>query len=78
MVKLQQDKYGVKAQIGYIDTDRFIIHIKTEDFPNYVKDDEEKRFNTSNHKAERPLQIIIVIIIIIIIIIIMKIENWLV
>ena len=57
---------------GYIDTDRFIIHIKTEDFPNYVKDDEEKRFNTSNHKAERPLQIIIIIIII------MKIENWLV
>lgn len=30
---------------GYIDTDRFIIHIKTEDFPNYVKD-EEKRFKT--------------------------------
>ena len=72
MVKLQQDKYGVKAQIGYIDTDRFIIHIKTEDFPNYVKD-EEKRFKTSNHKVERHLQIIIIIIIIII-----KIGNWLV
>ena len=40
-----------------------------EDFSNYVKDDEEKRFNTSNHKAERPLQIIIIIIIIII-------GNW--
>ena len=64
MVKLQRDKYGVKAQLGYIDTDRFIIHIKTEDFSNYVKDDEEKRFNTSNHKVERPLQIIIIIIII--------------
>ena len=57
---------------GYIDTDRFIIHIKTEDFPNYVKD-EEKRFKTSNHKVERHLQIIIIIIIIII-----KIGNWLV
>ena len=37
---------------GYIDTDRFIIHIKTEDFPNYVKD-EEKRFKTFKTFAKK-------------------------
>ena len=35
-------KYGDYVKLCYVDTDSFVMHIKTEDF--YVK----KRFDTSN------------------------------
>ena len=31
------------------------MHIKTEDFYDDIADDVEKRFNTSNYQANRPL-----------------------
>ena len=34
-----------------MDTDSFIMHIKTEDIADYV----EKNYDTSNYTAERPL-----------------------
>ena len=37
------------------DTDRFIIHIKTEDVYEDIANDVEKRFDTSNHEVDRPL-----------------------
>ena len=48
-------KYGKKAKLGYMDTDSFIMHIKTEDFSEYIADDVEKRFETSNYEAVRLL-----------------------
>ena len=39
-------KYQDNAKLCYMDTDSFIINIKTEDFYEYIADDVEKRFNT--------------------------------
>ena len=38
-----------------MDTDSFIIHIKTKDLYEDIGDDGEKRFDTSNYKVNRPL-----------------------
>ena len=40
-----------------MDTDSFIIHIKTEDIYEDIADDVEKRFDTSNYEIDRPLPI---------------------
>ena len=39
----------------YMDTDSFIMHIKTEDFYKDIANDVEKRFDTSNYEVNRPL-----------------------
>ena len=46
-------KYQNNANLCYMDTDNFIIHIKTE----YVYEDvaHEKTFDTSNYEVSRPL-----------------------
>ena len=44
------------AKLCYIDTGSCIIHIKTEDFSEYIADNVEKRFDTSNYEFDRPLQ----------------------
>ena len=38
-----------------MDTDSFIMHIKTEDFYEDTTNDAEKRFDTSNYEVNRPL-----------------------
>ena len=52
-------KYGDKARLCYMDTDSFVMHIKTEDFYKDIADDVERWFDTSNYdeKVERPLPI---------------------
>ena len=52
-------KYGDKAKLCYMDTDSFIIHIKTEDFYKDISNDVENRFDTSNYdeKDKRALPI---------------------
>ena len=42
-------KYQDKAKVCYMDTDSFIIHIKTEDFYKDIVNDVEKQFYTSNY-----------------------------
>ena len=42
-------KYQDKAKLCYMDTDSFIIHIKTEDFYKDIASDVEKWFDTSNY-----------------------------
>ena len=42
-------KYQEKAKLCYMDTDSFIIHIKTEDFYKDIANDVEKWFDTSNY-----------------------------
>ena len=52
-------KYQEKAKLCYMDTDSFIIHIKTEDFYEDIANDVEKWFDTSNYDKndKRPLPI---------------------
>ena len=48
-------KYNDKAKMCYINTDSFIVHIKTEDIYNDISEDIETRFDTSNHNVNRLL-----------------------
>ena len=48
-------KYGDNVKLCYMNTDSFIIHIKTEDFYEDIANDVEKRFDTSNYEVDRPL-----------------------
>ena len=50
-------KYGGNVKLFYMDTDSFIMHIKTEDFYKDIADDVEKRFVASNYEINRPLPI---------------------
>ena len=38
-----------------MDTDSFVMNIKTEDFYKDIANDVEKRFDTSNYEVDRPL-----------------------
>ena len=48
-------KYNQNAKLCYIDTNSFIINIKTEDFYKDITDDIEKIFDTSSYKVNRQL-----------------------
>ena len=48
-------KYDDNVKLYYMDTDSFIMNIKTEDFFKDVANDVEKRFDTSNYECDRPL-----------------------
>ena len=50
-------KYGDNVKLCYMDTDSFIMHIKTEDFYKDIANDAEKGFDTSNYEVNRPLPI---------------------
>ena len=53
MIWTKVSQYNAKP--CYMDTDSFIIHIKTEDVYKDIKDDVEKRFYTSNYEITWPL-----------------------
>ena len=48
-------KYVDNVKLCYMDTDSFIMNIKTEDFDKDIANDVEKRFDTSNYECDRPL-----------------------
>ena len=52
-------KYGDKVKLCYMDTDNFIVHIKTEDFYEDIASNVDKWFDTSayNEDNNRPLPI---------------------
>ena len=50
-------KYGDNVKLCYMDTDSFIMNIKTEDFYKDISNDVEKRFDTSHYEVDRPLSI---------------------
>ena len=52
---IMKPKYGNNVKLCYMDTDSFIMDIKTEDFYKDIANDVEKRFDTSNHEVNRPL-----------------------
>ena len=43
-------KYADNVKLCYMDTDSFIMHIKTENFYKDIVNDVEKRFDTSNYE----------------------------
>ena len=45
-------KYGEKVKLGYMDTDSFIVYIKTEDIYKDIAENVETRFDTSNYELE--------------------------
>ena len=50
-------KYGNRIKLCYMDTDSFIMNIKTNNFYKDIASDVEKRFDTSNYECNRPLPI---------------------
>ena len=48
-------KYGNDVKFCYMDTDSFVMNIKTNDFYNDIANDVESRFDTSNYEVNRPL-----------------------
>ena len=48
-------KYGNNVELCYMDTDSFIMNIKTNDFYKDIASDVENRFDTSNYEVNRPL-----------------------
>ena len=51
----RKPKYGDNVKLCYMDTDSFIMSIKTEDFYKDFANDVEKKFDTSNYECDRPL-----------------------
>ena len=45
-------KYGENAKLCYMDTDSFIVHVKTDDIYKDIAEDVETRFDTSNYESE--------------------------
>ena len=48
-------KYANNVKSCYMDTDSFMINIKTNDFYKDISNDVENRFDTSNYEVNRPL-----------------------
>ena len=48
-------KYNDNVNLCYMDTDSFVMNIKTKDFYKDIANDVEDRFDTSNYKVNRPL-----------------------
>ena len=48
-------KYEDKARLCYMDTDSFVVNVKTKDFYKDISQDVNKKFDTSNYTFDRPL-----------------------
>ena len=48
-------KYGENTKLCYMDTDSFIVHVKTNDIYKDIAKYVETRFDTSNFEIDRPL-----------------------
>ena len=48
-------KYDNNVKLCYVDTDSFIMNIKTNDFYEDIANDVENRFDNSNYEVNRPL-----------------------
>ena len=43
-------KYGENTKLCYMDTNSFIVHVKTDDVYKSIAEDVETRFDTSNYE----------------------------
>ena len=48
-------KYNDNVRLCYMDTDSFVMNIKTNDFYKDISDDVDNRFDTANYEVKRPL-----------------------
>ena len=48
-------KYNDNVKLSYMDTNSFIMKIKTNDFYKDIANDVENRFDISNYEVNRPL-----------------------
>ena len=48
-------KYGEKPKLSYMDTDSYILHLKTDKIYKQIAEDCETRFDTSNYEFQRQL-----------------------
>ena len=55
MVRLRETKLWKKAKVHYIDTNNFMVYIKTEDIYLDIAKYVEVKSDTSNHELDRPL-----------------------
>ena len=54
-IKYQWNCIHQNAKLCYMDTESFIINVKTEDFYEDIADDAKKRFDTSIYEINRRL-----------------------
>ena len=50
---LIKSKYQYNVKLSYMDTDSFIVHIKTKNVYKEIANDVEERFDTSNYEINR-------------------------
>ena len=50
-----KQKYGEKVKLCYMDRDRSIVYIKTDDISKDIAEDIETRSDTSNYELDKPL-----------------------
>ena len=50
-----KQKHGEKPKLCYMDTDSFIVYIKTDYIYKDIAEDFETRFDTWNYELDRPL-----------------------
>ena len=50
-------KYEDRARLCYMNTDSFVLHVRTKDFYRDISEDVKDRFDTSNFYCDRPLPI---------------------
>ena len=50
-----KSKYEDKARLYYMDTDSFVVNIKTKDFYKDIVENVKERFDTSNYFYDRRL-----------------------
>ena len=50
-------KYNDNVRLCYMDTDSFVMHIKTNNFYKDISDNVDNKFDTSNYEVKRPLPI---------------------
>ena len=50
-----KSKYVENAKLCYMDTDTFIVYVKTDDIYKNISEDVETRFDTSNFEINVPL-----------------------
>ena len=48
-------KYGEKAKLCFMDTDSFIVYIKTDNTYKDIAEDVKTRFDISNYELDKPL-----------------------
>ena len=49
-----KSKCGKKTKLCYMETDSFLVYIKTNDVYKDIAKDVETRFDTSNYELDRP------------------------